>query len=471
MGSIGVPSRANHFQEPKITDSVYTPQGKWLQVSVDHHITQNLNGGQAIVFNLPQIEQAAFNLDDTWIKFKLRIVRANGQAPAAGDLVYPANGIAQTMWKNIQLFANNVQISKTFAPYNYKAIIEHLLRSSKENEPADKLWGYKKRPAPVGDIVVPANDHEISELDRDTMRNAAHFTEDNPPLHEGWQEFLMKPCIDFFETDANLLCLKNVNWQLRMTPHESKHCLNWAVNHGTEANPADGVAPSIAENYKLQIHPESVKMFVRTEILSDDAYLAAMQAGQMQGFKYTYTPTAIRTKTLSAGHTSIEMSNLAPRSNPIFMAHTFVDHEAYNGNKQRNPYLFRAPPSLAKMYNYKDGQVLQEQAPVDLQDPHGRGRAHLYLNNLLALGISPNTPGLSYDHTELDKGFFFKIISLAPSGNSMDLAPMTSQGTLNYRFELSEGADRNYETLTYMRFEEEQVIVHIDGTIINTFEG
>ena len=55
MGSIGVPSRANHFQEPKITDSVYTPQGKWLQVSVDHHITQNLNGGQAIVFNLPQI--------------------------------------------------------------------------------------------------------------------------------------------------------------------------------------------------------------------------------------------------------------------------------------------------------------------------------------------------------------------------------------------------------------------------------
>ena len=151
------------------------------------------------------------------------------------------------------------------------------------------------------------------------------------------------------------MCLNTVNWELRMIPQENKHCLNWAVNHGALDDPADdGIGPSLTPDYKLLIQPDSVKMYLRTEIYSDDAYLAAMEVAAQQGFKYTYTPTAIKMATLHAGHTSLEMTNIAGRSNAVLMAHTFVDHEAHNGSKRRNPYLFRGPPTLSKMYNYKD---------------------------------------------------------------------------------------------------------------------
>ena len=70
------------------------------------------------------------------------------------------------------------------------------------------------------------------------------------------------------------------------------------------------------------------------------------------------------------------------------------------------------------------------------------------------------------------KGFFFKIVSLAPAGNtSSELVPRTSQGSHDYRFELTAGADKNYEVITYIRYEPAQIIVHLDGTIENTFSG
>ena len=139
-----------------------------------------------------------------------------------------------------------------------------------------------------------------------------------------------------------------------MILQENKHCLNWAVEHGQLAGPVDGanIAASLVQDYRLLIHPDSVKMYLRTEIYSDDAYLAAMEVAAQQGFKYTYTPTAIKMATLHAGHTSLEMTNIAGRSNAVLMAHTFVDHEAHNGSKRRNAYLFRGLPTLSKMVRF-----------------------------------------------------------------------------------------------------------------------
>ena len=64
-----------------------------------------------------------------------------------------------------------------------------------------------------------------------------------------------------------------------------------------------------------------------------------------------------------------------------------------------------------------------------------------------------------------------KLFILAPAGSSMEIAPMTSQGSHDYRFELDGPADKNYEVITYIRYETAQIIVHIDGAIENTFAG
>ena len=60
---------------------------------------------------------------------------------------------------------------------------------------------------------------------------------------------------------------------------------------------------------------------------------------------------------------------------------------------------------------------------------------------------------------------------MGPASSSGELEPRTSQGSHDYLFELDAGADQNYEVITYIRYETAQIIVHIDGTILNTFSG
>ena len=465
----GVPPTANFFLQSKTADIVYAPGGKYQEIRVKHHVEQDLNSGAPLVFKFPNSEKACYDLNDTFIKFKLRIRTDAGGAPGV-NTVYPVNGIAHNMWKSITLTANGVPVSSTYSPYDYKHMMEHLMQNTTQNSFYDETWGYKKRVAPTGNIaaVVGARPQlPITEINRDTARVEAHFTQDNPALAAGWREFIMRPNIDFFNIDTHVVSLPKVVWELRLVPYDNIHCLNWAADYQTQQHLAD----SMVENYKLQIDPNSVKMFLRTEYLTDEAYIAVMEAGQQHGFTYNYTPTAIKTKTLNLGLTRVEDADFAPRAKPVMYCQTFVDHAAYTGGKIRNPYLFRPPPTLSKMYNYKDGQLVQEQTPVDLQDEHGHGHVHLYMNNLKALGIQPYTTDLSYGPNELMNGFFFKITSLGPASSSGELQPRTSQGCHDYRFELAGPADKNYEVITYIRYEPAQIIVHIDGTVHNTFSG
>ena len=119
MTAAGVPSRANFFLQPLATDVVYTPGGKFQEVPVKHHITEDLSAGTPIIFKFPNSQKACYNLDETYIKFKLRIVTDAGDPPNVQH-VYPANGIAHTMWKSLTLHANGVPISSTYQPYDYK---------------------------------------------------------------------------------------------------------------------------------------------------------------------------------------------------------------------------------------------------------------------------------------------------------------------------------------------------------------
>ena len=470
MDISGVPPTADFFLQSKASDIVYAPGGKYQEIRVKHHVELDLNSGSPLVFKFPNSEKACYSLRDTFIRFKLRIRTNAGEQPAA-NTVYPVNGIAHNMWKSVTLYANGIPVSNTYSPYDYKHMLEHLMQNTTQNSFKDEIWGYKKRVAPTGNVAAVAggaNPHlAIPEIDRDTARGEQHFTQHNPPLSAGWTEFIMTPNIDFFNIDTHVVSLPKVEWELRLVPYDNIHCLNWAVDY----EDANTVADSTAENYKLQIQPDSVKMFLRTEYMTDDAYIAVMEAGQQHGFIYNYTPTAIKTKTLNLGHTRVEDNDFAPRARPLMYAQTFVAHAAYTGNKIRNPYLFRPPPTLAKMFNYKDGHMVQEQTPVDLQDPHGHGHVHLYMNNLQALGIQNYTPDLSYGANEQMNGFFFKITSLGPASSSGELEPRTSQGSHDYLFELDAGADQNYEVITYIRYETAQIIVHIDGTVLNTFSG
>lgn len=460
MSLLGVSSRADFFKDPP-REIVWKPGGKHVEIQPKHNVTPTLNGGSPIIFDFPYISKAAYNFSTSYLKFKLRIRQRNGDAVGADNLVYGTNGIGHTVWKNIDLIAGDIPLTNSFQPYGYKKMIEHLLTSETDSEFSDQLWGYKKRANVEG-----------NNLDDDTTRLRPHFVENNPPMSEEWVEFIIYPNLDFFRTNSNVVCLDGVKWELRLTPHDPEHCLNWSVDRGelralTAANHADALA-SLTTNYKVEIDPASVRFFLRVDYFTDSAFESVMSAGRERGFIYNYTPTTIKVKTLAEGQATLEDHNFAPRANPIMYAHTFVAHSGYVGNKNRNPYLFRPPPHLSRIYNWFNGELLQEQTPV-VFGANDAGLKQLYINNLNALEIDQYSRGLTWNYEDINRGFFFKIVSLKPSTESNDLTPMTRAGPHSYKLELTRNADQAYTFITYAQYEPAQIIIHEDGTVINTF--
>ena len=462
----GVPSRADFFTEQAHDVAYEGGAGGCVPVPLAYHVGNVLNAGSPLIFHLPHIDKAAINFQASYLRFRIRI-RTNAGAAIGNNPrpVYPTNGIAHTLWKNIELLANGVPTTNSYQPYSYKKIIEHLLTADESAAHMHKLWGYKKRVSPPGQGAP----HAISRVDRDTQRGQPHFENDNPNLRN-WTEFIMTPALDLFSCATNIVSLPTVKWELRLTPHDPVHSLNWSVDWGANLAEPDnaGVADSLADNYRIEIDVPEVTFHMRKEILTDSAYAAAMDVAKNSGgFMYNYTPTVIKTKTLQPQTMGVEMSDYSPRANPLMLAHTFVLHDAYNGAKRYNPYFFSPPETLAKFYNYFNGQVLGEQSPVNLAN--GAGRPHLYHNNMSALGIDDQSKGLYFDQDQQDKGFWFKITTLAPSSDSPALAPKTSSGIHTYKVELNGHAALPYTIITYIIYEQAKIIINLDGTVTNTF--
>ena len=456
----GISTHADFFKEAA-TEIVWKPGGKHVEIQPKHNVTGTLNGGSPIIFEFPYIAKAGYNFSTTYIKFKLRIRQRGGAPVGADNLVYAANGIGHTVWKNMELIAGDIPLTNSFQPYGYKKMIEHLLTSETDNEFSDQMWGYTKRTNIEGNALV-----------EDTTRLRQHFIEGNPPMSEEWVEFIIYPNLDFFRTASNIVCLDGVKWELRLTPNDAEHCLNWSVNRGplgglTAPEHANAVA-SLVQNYTVEIDPSSVRCFLRVDYFNDSAYEAVMDAGRERGFIYNYTPTTIRVKTLAQGQSILRSYDYTPRANPIMYAQTFVAHRSFVGNKDRNPYLFRQPPNLNRIYNWFNGELVGEQTPIVFDD-NGVGLKQLYINNLNALEIDQYSRGLTWSYKDMDRGFFFKIVSLKPSTDSNDLNPITRAGPHSYEVQLSQNADQAYSFLTYTQYETAQIIIHEDGTVVNTF--
>ena len=454
----GISSRADFFKELPREIVWEAGGGKHLEVSPKHVVTQNLSAGGPIIFNLPYVYKGSYNFSQSYIKFKLKI-NSNPENAIGDNEVFGANGIGHTVWKNIELFAGGIPLHTSFQEYGYKKIVEHLLTSEQNNANHDEMWGYTKR------LNAPGNN-----LNMDTNRDRVGFNADNPLKNADWVEFIIYPNLDFFNNKNNVLCLDTVKWELRLTPQDMRHCLNWSCDYGGILNPvADGLAASLARNFHIDIDPASVKYYLKVDMFSDEAYSGIMEAGRVRGFVYNYTPTTIIAKTITAGERMIEDVNFTPRANPLMYAHTFVCHDGYLGHKKRNPFLFRPPPNLRRISNWFNGELIGEQSPVRFEAGNATGLKQLYINNLNGLEIEEYDHGLTWSYSDMARGIFFKVVSLRPSSESLDLVPMTKPGMHTYRVELSAEEPIAYTCLTYTQYEPAQVTMYLDGTVTNSF--
>ena len=473
MASSGVPPSSNFFVQP-VNNAVYTQKGRYLEIGMKHLNTEPLTGAQTLTFKLPTMHKNIFNFNESYFKMRLRVTTPAG-ANADPREVKPTNGIAHTLWRKIEVFANGHPSSTEYQAYGYKKIIEHQLSADRHQGYHEDLWGFKKRVPPPGQAervrddgppVVQAR-NAISNLDRDTQRGQLHFESDTYPgmyTDEG-EMFTFTPAVDIFQTETNVVSLANVTWEIKLTPNDPEHYLNWCVNWGPNLNQPAADFPDVVGDYVIRIVPDSMKFMLRCELMKDHAYVAAIEAAKnTDGFILNYHPTSIRTFSIPHDRMSFEAHDMMPRHRPTMVALFLINHEAYNGVKHYNPYLFMPPEELRRILYFYDGEQQGEQQPIDLSTD--AGRLEMYRANMRALGIKEYASSLMYGWREMTKGFFCKIISFDSDINST-LEPNPSIGLHDFKMEFQPALERGYTVIVYTKMAAAKFTYNVDGTVHN----
>jgi hypothetical protein len=133
----GMPGELDIFERPVLQTGI--TGGNWYQfkpTSVDADATQ-------LEFRIPGQGDFYMDLSRTLINLKLQILKTDGTAFAATDVVGSINNLLDTIWSNVKVEFNQKTVSDARNMYHYRAYIEDLFNfnsTAKESHQTASLW-------------------------------------------------------------------------------------------------------------------------------------------------------------------------------------------------------------------------------------------------------------------------------------------------------------------------------------------
>ena len=245
--------------------------------------------------------------------------------------ILPVNNLFHSMFSNVEVSLNNKKITSDHMNYAYRAYLQTLLNFPKEAQDSylsTCLW--RKDKAGEFDSMT-ANDGAIYRKGR--------FKLSTPPNYLNIQ-LAGRLFIDFFNQPLNLL--NNINVDVILTRHDVAFPFMYAED---------------AYNYRIK----NISLFVRKVKIDSNIQEQIDKRLLKEPAKYPFTRGEIKTFEINQNNRNVTYDNLYLGKLPKRLFIGFVDSNAYDGNKTKNPFNF-------KHYNinfltlYKNGVQVPSQA-------------------------------------------------------------------------------------------------------------
>ncbi|XP_078030988.1 uncharacterized protein F54H12.2-like [Epinephelus lanceolatus] len=250
------------------------------------------------------------DLNDTYLYMRARITNPDGtdlaQAADVGFVNYPGC----TLFSQVDIMLGDRLITQSSNTYPYRGIIECLINYGKDTLDTQFSSGlFCKDTADHMNVASIAGDNEgLAERGRYTVNSRT--VELIAPIHS-----------DLFFQEK--LLLNGIDISLKFIRSKDEFALMTAQNN----------------QYAVKI--VSASLFVKKVAVAPAVRLAHSRALQHTNAKYAIDRVALKTFSIPAGTRVCNQENLYMGQIPKFVIMGFVDHEAYSGSYNRNPFCFQ----------------------------------------------------------------------------------------------------------------------------------
>ena len=263
----------------------------------------SLTDGSNINFTIGKSQEYT-DLTENYLQLECEVLKSDGNALAATDVVAPVNNFGHSLFKDVQVSMGGYKVSGNTETYAVRAYLEALLNSDKLTKDTVMMTqGWFKDTAGKFEALTDENKgfearEKIIKNGRFHLMFRLHFDLAHQP------KFLPG------ETEINIT-LKRTDPSFSLLSDGSEH--------------------------KIKIH--KAKLYVRRATINEEVVKTHEEAVIAEGpFKYPVNRVELTTYAIPAGNRGHTYTHSNTGQLPKHMVICFLDHEGFNGDYKKNPF-------------------------------------------------------------------------------------------------------------------------------------
>lgn len=368
------------------------------------------------------------DLVHTYLKMTIKLKKNDGTDLVAADKATVINYIGATLFSQIDILLNDVQISSSTPNNAYRAILEALLTYDTHSlESQMQAGGFYKDEAGKMDELDPDGENQGLKERFKLLQNGKSC------------EFVARIHTDLF-TQPKLL-VNGVRMRLKLQKNKDSFCLL-----------------SAADSYRLEI--EDISLMIRKCKLADDVYAQTIQSRAL----YPITRVLMKDYSFTQGVQSISMNNIVHGILPQRIVLAMVSNAAMNGSTTMNPFNFQH-------FNLSECNVLLNGSSVNGKAMTFDFENSKYLDGYWSLfsstGKMHDNAGSVINRKDYKNGYALIVFDLSPTLCNGDYIDPDNSGELSVSLSFKNNLTNAITVLLYLEYnsqieitKEKEVVTH-----------
>lgn len=266
----------------------------------------------AIDFRICSEENEYIDLKRSLLKVTCKVIKEDGSDIPAGESVVLRNNMLHTLWKQIDIYLNEVLISKSSDNYAYKAYLDTILNENALNNNEVGAWGYYK------EETAHMNDTDASTSENTSLVKRYALAENSMMIS------LLGPLkVDVCSSDKWILPKVDISIRLWQTKSAFRLSKPFALNYPVKVHIYDIVFLA----NKITVQPEINK--------AHEQILNSVHA------KYPYNRSRVQTYLFPKHAICFEESEIFQKETPSTVIVALLSQKSYCGDHVENPYNFK----------------------------------------------------------------------------------------------------------------------------------
>ena len=359
------------------------------------------------------------DLANTFLRVKAKITQANGDALAEDAAVLPINLLLHTMFSDVSMFLNGVQVTTPSGAYGYQSYWQTLLTYSPDVKESQLEAAMYYADTPTHFDVVSGNANKGGKRRRQRAAKSDML------------DMMGRLHLDLFHQSKYLL--NHLDMRIKLTRAKPEFVLM-----------AEKVGANFP-NYKLVI--TDAGLFVRKVTVSPMIALAHARTLEKANAVYPLTRTLMRVFSVANGSFSFTADNMFMDKIPNRVIVGFVRGDAYNGDLGHNPLMLEHM-SLNYISLHHQGSQIPAKGLRPNFETGEYARSYMTLFTGTNSAWSDVTSGLTmWDYAN---GYTLFCFDLTPSlVHSHTAFEVSKAGPLRLECQFAEALQRPYNLIVY----------------------